>query len=527
MLMVSQVLPVTGRRGLDVSAATARVEASASRAEDRIRRVRADLRLAFTDLWAAQERERELARSRDRLSELAGVLARREAAATRPDSIGCGPSAKCSTSRRAAPSAATERAQAQAILASFLAAPRDSGRDRGGQAGRAERPCCRPWTNWWRAPRRRAATCVALARELDAAAFAEQAAGRRAIPEPEVVAGTKSSNAAGGDVGSIVSVHVALPLFDRAQPGTRGGAGARPPGARRGRRPSADDARADRARGAPRSSSGARSPNGYRAALGAGAGPDRADRAGQLRRGRARHPRAARRVSHRRRPRACGRRRSTPPCGRPKSSSNSSAAGRFHEDASMTVGVCLADRACSRSRAARRRRRAGRGAADARRDELDRQDRAVHGVPAARGRPDGALRRPPDAAERLLRDDRRPAADRVHAGVRRRRRPCCQGNEPSRPGRLPSRGRRAARGTLPLGARRRRARAVRSSRPRRGHGVRRRGGGRRRRRAARRRGSRGDRLPEGTAVDERVRDGAGAGSRGAACDPGAGRRSSR
>jgi cobalt-zinc-cadmium efflux system outer membrane protein len=38
------------------------------------------------------------------------------------------------------------------------------------------------------------------------------------VPEPEVVAGTKASNAAGGDVGSIFSVHVALPLFDRGGP---------------------------------------------------------------------------------------------------------------------------------------------------------------------------------------------------------------------------------------------------------------------------------------------------------------------
>ena len=59
---------------------------------------------------------------------------------------------------------------------------------------------------------------VALARELDAAGLAEQAAGRRAIPEPELVAGTKTSNFAGGDVGSVVSVHVGVPLFDRAGP---------------------------------------------------------------------------------------------------------------------------------------------------------------------------------------------------------------------------------------------------------------------------------------------------------------------
>jgi outer membrane protein TolC len=59
---------------------------------------------------------------------------------------------------------------------------------------------------------------MALKREQESAAFAIRAAGRRPIPEPEVVAGTKSSNAAGGDVGSVFSVHVAIPIFDRAKP---------------------------------------------------------------------------------------------------------------------------------------------------------------------------------------------------------------------------------------------------------------------------------------------------------------------
>ena len=45
MVMVSQVLPVTGRRRLDVGAASARVDAAASRADDEILRFRADLRL--------------------------------------------------------------------------------------------------------------------------------------------------------------------------------------------------------------------------------------------------------------------------------------------------------------------------------------------------------------------------------------------------------------------------------------------------------------------------------------------------
>jgi len=59
---------------------------------------------------------------------------------------------------------------------------------------------------------------LALGHELEAAALAERAAGRRAIPEPELVAGTKSSNAGTGDIGTVVSVHISVPLFDRARP---------------------------------------------------------------------------------------------------------------------------------------------------------------------------------------------------------------------------------------------------------------------------------------------------------------------
>ena len=216
MLMVSQVLPVTGRRRLDVSAANARVEASAQRAEDRIRRTRADLRLAFTDLWAAQERERELARNRDRLTEVARILGRREAAgeAAGFDALRAEREVLDVDASRAL--AATERAQAQAILTSFLQV-------RDALAIEAVRPAAPgatlPTVDELMA---RAETSrgdlVALARDLDAATLAERSAARRAVPEPEVVAGTKTSNAAGGDVGSIVSVHVSLPLFDRGRP---------------------------------------------------------------------------------------------------------------------------------------------------------------------------------------------------------------------------------------------------------------------------------------------------------------------
>src|SRR5262249_59135910 len=59
---------------------------------------------------------------------------------------------------------------------------------------------------------------MALRREIEAAQFAERAAERRRIPEPEIVAGTKSSTLGGGDVGSVLSVHASIPLFDRARP---------------------------------------------------------------------------------------------------------------------------------------------------------------------------------------------------------------------------------------------------------------------------------------------------------------------
>jgi cobalt-zinc-cadmium efflux system outer membrane protein len=217
MFMVSQPLPINGRRRLEVSAATARVEASSSRAENQISRVRTDLRLAFTDLWAAQERERELVRTRDRLSELAAILARREAAgdAAGFDRLRADREVLDADATRAM--ATTERVQAQAILTGYLAVPPPPATLEAVKPAPSSTMIPTVDELMARAEMARG-DLVALARELDAAGFAEQAAGRRAIPEPEVVAGTKTSNAAGGDVGSIVSVHVAVPLFDRGRP---------------------------------------------------------------------------------------------------------------------------------------------------------------------------------------------------------------------------------------------------------------------------------------------------------------------
>jgi outer membrane protein, heavy metal efflux system len=213
---VGQVFPITGRRPLEVSAATAMVEAASGRAGDQLRRLRTDLRLAFAELVAAQDRERELAATRDRLQELAAVLGKREAAgdAAGFDRLRAEREVLEADVERAG--AAVDRARAQAMLGGFLTPPGSPAITAvSGNTARTMLPAVDQLMA--RAEQTRG-EIVALRREIDAATFAERAAGRRAIPEPEVVAGTKSSDVGSGDIGGVVAVHVAIPLFDRGRP---------------------------------------------------------------------------------------------------------------------------------------------------------------------------------------------------------------------------------------------------------------------------------------------------------------------
>jgi cobalt-zinc-cadmium efflux system outer membrane protein len=214
---VAQVLPITGRRPLEVSATTAIVEAVSGRAAEQLRRLRTDLRLAFADLVAAQDRERELAASRDRLQQLADVLAKREAAgdAAGFDRLRAEREVLDEDVDRAGASA--DRARAQATLSGFLIPARASLSITAVADARTAPPLPTVDELLARAEASRG-HLAALRHEIDAASFAERAAGRKAIPEPEIVGGTKSSNVGNGDVGSVVAVHVSVPLFDRARP---------------------------------------------------------------------------------------------------------------------------------------------------------------------------------------------------------------------------------------------------------------------------------------------------------------------
>jgi outer membrane protein, heavy metal efflux system len=203
LTMVAQPLPITGRRGLEVQAASALVDAASARSDDALRRARADLRVAYAQLVAAQIRERTLA-----AGDAAGfdrLRAEREVSDLEAD-LGL---------------AATERARAQAAIVAFFAERADTSRLVASGAPRgagAPLPAIDALVESALAAR---GDLRALRKEADAAEFSARAADRRRIPEPEIIAGTKSSTlgtTGTGGIGSVFTVTVPLPLFDRGKP---------------------------------------------------------------------------------------------------------------------------------------------------------------------------------------------------------------------------------------------------------------------------------------------------------------------
>ncbi|HXD20481.1 MAG TPA: TolC family protein [Vicinamibacterales bacterium] len=213
---VLQPLPVTGQRRFEMQAASALVDATTFRADDAMRRARADVRLAYADLVAAQARERELTAARDRLQELAGILTtrEREGDAAGFDRLRAEREVLDLEADRVI--AAADRARAQGRLAGFFATAIDPA-----SLVAADRVVpvrdVPPIEALVDQAEKTRGELLALTREIDSARFAGRAADRRRVPEPEVIAGTKTSSFAGGDVGSVLSVQAVLPLFDRGR----------------------------------------------------------------------------------------------------------------------------------------------------------------------------------------------------------------------------------------------------------------------------------------------------------------------
>ena len=225
---ISQPLPVTGRRGFDVQAASALVEARSSRAGDGVRRLRADLRLAFANLLAAQTRERELTTSRDRLRELSQVLVKRESAGDAAGFDRLRAEREVLDLESDLVLASTERATAQVRLAGFLGDGIDASHLVAVDPAGPPAPVPAVETLIAQAETARG-ELTAFQHEIEAARLSARAAERRQWPEPEIFGGTKSSTAGSGDsggavtvgagaIGPLIGVQFSLPLFDRAKP---------------------------------------------------------------------------------------------------------------------------------------------------------------------------------------------------------------------------------------------------------------------------------------------------------------------
>jgi outer membrane protein, heavy metal efflux system len=213
---VVQPLPISGQRDFQVRAASAMVAAAEARANDALRRARADLRLAFADLVTAQSRERELTGARDRLQELASVLARREAAGDAAGFDRLRAEREVADVEADLALAGSDRARAQAALVAFFGDP--TAPSRIVAVGAPSTTSLPPLDGLVERAEAGRGELQALLREIDAAKLSVSAADRRSVPEPEIVAGMKSSNALGGDRGSIIAVQVPLPLFDHGGP---------------------------------------------------------------------------------------------------------------------------------------------------------------------------------------------------------------------------------------------------------------------------------------------------------------------
>jgi outer membrane protein, heavy metal efflux system len=216
IVTIAQPLPVSGRRGFEVRAATALVDAASSRSADALRRVRSDVRLAFAELIAAQKREREYQAAQTQLQEAIGVLARREAAGDVAGFDRLRAERELFDLNADQAAAAVDRARAQAALTGFFI----------GVAPTAliaveSPPASAPLPSLDALVERAEAArgdLAAFRHEATAARLSQDAAARRRIPEPEVIAGTKSSSFGGGDIGSVLSVQATVPLFDRGRP---------------------------------------------------------------------------------------------------------------------------------------------------------------------------------------------------------------------------------------------------------------------------------------------------------------------
>lgn len=209
---VAQPLPLTGRLGLERREAAALALAAEGRADDVVRRARADLRLAYAEVASAQGRETELARTRERLTELVAALDRRVAAGDAAGFDRLRAERELLEVDADLRTAAAERARAQGALGALVGVTTVESNFRVTDLP-ATAPSLPSIAVLVTQARRARGDLQALARDREAASVSAQVAGKLRFPEPEAFGGAKTSSA--GGTGSVIGVQATLPLFNR------------------------------------------------------------------------------------------------------------------------------------------------------------------------------------------------------------------------------------------------------------------------------------------------------------------------
>ncbi len=216
-LLFSQTLPITGRRALQIASAGQDVAAADLRVDDSTRRLRADARRAFVDLSIEEALERELEGALGALRGLVDVLTKRENAGDAATFDRLRAEREALDMAAALSEAHARRASAQGQLAAFFYPTPDPSTVHAAPLSTDRAPLPPADALVARAEAARP-DLQAFERDIESARLAVRAAGRSVIPEPQVVAGLKTSSVGHDTRGSVLSIVASIPLFDRARP---------------------------------------------------------------------------------------------------------------------------------------------------------------------------------------------------------------------------------------------------------------------------------------------------------------------
>ncbi len=211
---VSQSFPWSGRLGLEKASARSAVAGAEAAARQERVKLRTRVRDSFIDLVQAQERTSALETGRSRLGELVEVLRARERE---------GESSGFDRMRSERELAEVEvdlletrgrLAGARAVLAALLGLSSDGLVASGSLAATGTLPT----PEEVRALASARGDVLALEAEAESADFRARAGRRRAVPEPTITVGTKTTEVGGpDDRGPVIAFGFSLALFDRGQ----------------------------------------------------------------------------------------------------------------------------------------------------------------------------------------------------------------------------------------------------------------------------------------------------------------------